>query len=146
MRVTFKDLATKSYSRLIKEGATESQILNTLSNFYLKEQRILTINESEGKTISRALKLLKRGNVSQGTWIPDTMVQTTKTDVKLMKKINSALHKNSWIGGILNEYQTGKINSYQLHHIVDRYSQNPALYEKEEDIDQVELLVEGYNT
>ena len=146
MRVTYKDLETKSYSTLIKEGATEEQLLNKVSNYYLKEQRVLTINESEGKTLSRAIKLLKRGNVSQGTWIHDTMIEQTKSDVKLLKKITKIIGKDSFAGTILNEYQNGEINVYQMNKSIQKYASNPAMYEGENDIDEVELLVDGYNT
>lgn len=146
MRVTYKDLETKSYSTLIKEGATKEQLLNKVSNYYLKEQRILTIDEKEGKTLSRAIKLLKRGNVSQGTWIHDTQYETTKNDVKILKQIKNSIGKDSFAGKILNEYQNGEINPYQLNSIIHSYASNPAQYEKEEGVDEIELLVDGYNT
>lgn len=145
MRVTYKDLATKSYSALLKEGATENQILNKLSNFYLKEQRILTINEKEGKTLSRALRLLKRGNVSQGTWIPETQYEKTKKDVKVLKQISKTIGKKSFANRILDEFQNGAINSYQLNSIMHSYANNPAQYEDKEGIEEIELLVDDYN-
>lgn len=146
MRVTYKDLETKSYSRLLKEGATKEQLLNKVSNYYLKEQRVLTINESEGKTLSRAIKLLKRGNVSQGTWIHDTMIDKTKGDVKLLKQITKSLGKDSFASTLLNEFQNGEINPYQLNTAISKYASNPAMYEGENGIDEVELLVDGYNS
>lgn len=146
MRVTYKDLETKSYSQLIKEGATKEQLLNKVSNYYLKEQRVLTINENEGKTLSRAIKLLKRGNVSQGIWIHDTQLEQTKQDVSFLKKASKIVKGEGFASKILNEYQTGQINPYQLNHIMYKYSQNPAQYEKEEDVDEIDILVEGFNT
>ena len=145
MRITYKDLETKSYSQLLKKGATKEQILNKVSNYYLKEQRVLTINEKEGKTLSRAIKLLKRGNVSQGIWIPETQYETTKSDVKILKQIKKIIGEDSFASKILNEFQNGEINPYQLNHIMHRYANNPAQYEDKEGIDEVELLVEGYN-
>lgn len=145
MRITYKDLETKSYSQLLKEGASENQILNKLSNYYLKEQRVLTINEKEGKTLSRALKLLKRGNVSQGTWIHNTMLETTKNDVKLLKQIVKVIGKDSFANKILHQFQTGESNPYQIHKIMYNYASNPSMYEDKENIDEIELLVEGYN-
>ena len=145
MRITYKDLATKSYSQLIREGATENQILSKVSSFYLKEQRILTINEQEGKTLSRAIRLLKRGNVSQGTWIPETQYETTKKDVKALKKISKTIGNNSFASRILDEYENGAINPYQLNSIMHSYANNPAQYEEKEGIEEIELLVEGYN-
>lgn len=146
MRVTYKDLETKSYSQLIKEGATKEQLLNKVSNYYLKEQRVLTINESEGKTLSRAIRLLKKGNVSQGEWIHDTMIEQTKIDVKLLKQITRTIGKDSFAGTLLNEYQNGEVNVYQLNSAIQKYASNPAMYEEENGVEDVELLVEGYNT
>lgn len=145
MRVTYKDLETKSYSTLIKEGATKEQLLNKVSNYYLKEQRVLTINEKEGKTLSRAIKLLKRGNVSQGTWIHDTQIDQTRTDVSFLKKASKITKGKGFASKILNEFQTGQINPYQLNHIMHSYAQNPAMYEEQENVEEIELLVEGYN-
>lgn len=144
MRITYKDLETKSYSQLIKEGATKDQILSKVSNYYLKEQRVLTINEKEGKTLSRAIKLLKRGNVSQGTWIHDTMIDTTKNDIKLLKQISRIQKGEGFASKILKQFQNGESNPYQIHNILHKYASNPEMYE-ENHIDEIELLVEGYN-
>lgn len=145
MRITYKDLETKSYSQLIKEGATKEQIQTKVSNYYLKEQRVLTINEKEGKTLSRAIKLLKKGNVSQGTWIHETMLDKTKSDVKLLKQITKIIGKDSFAGQLLNEFQRGEKNPYQLHSAMQKYASNPTMYENDNNIDEIELLVDGYN-
>lgn len=144
-KLTYDMLKKYSYKELIKKGFSESTILSKVSDYYLKNQRILTINEAEGKTISRALKLLKRGNVSQGVWIEKTQYDITKLDVRTLKKISSAIGKDSFANKILTEFQNGLINPYQLNKIIHSYASNPAQYEKSDKVETVELLVKDYN-
>lgn len=144
-KLTYDMLKKYSYKELIKKGFRESSILSKVSDYYLKNQRILTINKLEGKTISRALKLLKRGNVSQGVWIEKTQYDITKLDVRVLKKISNAIGKDSFAHTILTDFQTGRINPYQLNHILHSYASNPSQYESANKIETVELLVKDYN-
>lgn len=144
-KLTYDMLKKYSYKELIKKGFSESTILSKVSDYYLKNQRILTINNLEGKTLSRALKLLKRGNVSQGVWIEKTQYDITKLDVRALKKISKSIGKDSFANKILTEFQNGEINPYQLNHILHSYASNPSQYESANKVDTVELLVKDYN-
>ena len=131
MRITYKDLRNKSYKELIKSGATDKQIQQKLSDFYLRENRQLIINEKDGLTLSKALKELKKGRVSQGVLLEKTIRFGVKNDIKNLKKLTKTLGKNSFAANLYNRFQRGEINVYQLNDSVFRYSNNPAKYESD---------------
>lgn len=130
MRVTYKDLQNKSYKQLIKEGAKEEQIQKKLSDLYLKNDRQLIINEKEGYTLSKALKELKKGRVTQGVLIEKTARSNVKKDVTALKKASKLMGKNSYANKVYTQYQRGEINIYQLNNFLYKYTDNPAKYEE----------------
>lgn len=145
MRVTYKDLETKSYSQLIRQGATEDQLLNKLSNYYLKENRQLVINERQGKTISKAMADLKKGRVRQGIYIHRTAKTNITNDLKNLKRISKHFGKDSFASTLLKEYRRGEINVYQLNTSVYRYQNNISEYEANKTkVDSFEVNVDGY--
>lgn len=144
MRVTYKDLQNKSYKELIKQGATDTQIQNKLSSFYLKEGRQLIINENEGKTLSKALKELKKGRVRQGVLIEKTARSNVKKDISALKKVSKILGKDSYASKVYNQYQRGEVNVYQLNNFLYKYKDNPAKYEgNATGVSNVEILLDS---
>lgn len=144
-KLTYDMLKKYTYKELIKKGFSESSILSKVSDYYFKNQRILIINKAEGKTISRALKLLKRGNVSQGVWIEKTQYDITKLDLRLLRKVSNAIGKNSFANTLLVDFKAGRTNPNHLHNILHSYISNPSQYEDESKVDTVELLIKDYN-
>lgn len=143
MRVTYKDLETKNFSTLIKQGATQDQLLNKLSNYYLKENRQLIINEKQGLTISKAMSDLKKGRVRQGVYIHKTATTNIKNDIKNLKKISKHFGKDSFANTLLKEFKRGEINVYQLNSSVYRYQNNISEYEANQTkVDSFELNTE----
>ena len=145
-RLTYELLKTLSLSKLKRMGFSEKQILNKLSKLYLKEQRQLIINENTGQTLSKALRLLKKGKVSQGNWIQKTAVTNLKNDVSNLEKLSKYFGKDSFASKMLNQYQRGEINVYRLHNAMYSYVNNIAEYEgKEITSSKIFAIIDNYS-
>ena len=93
-KLKYADLFNFSKSELLRAGFSEKQILKKVSNFYLKEGWQLIINDSTGQTLSRALRELKRGRLSQGTLIPKTARKQLRQDLSNLTKLTKKLYHN----------------------------------------------------
>ena len=145
-RLTYDLLKTLSLSKLKRMGFSEKQILNKLSKLYLKEQRQLIINENTGQTLSNALRLLKKGKVSQGNWIQTTALSNLKNDVKNLNNLSKYFGKDSFASKLLNQYQRGEINVYRLHNSMYSYVNNLQEYESKDITNsKIQALVDNYN-
>lgn len=145
-RLTYALLKKLSLSALKKAGFTEPQILKKLSKLYLKEQRQLIISENTGKTLSNALRLLKRGKYTQGVWVQKTAVTNLKNDVSNLEKLSKYFGKDSFASKLLNQYQRGEINVYRLHNAMYSYTNNLAEYEGKSITDsKIQAVVDNYS-
>jgi len=145
MRLKYSDLKTRGYAELIKKGATKEQILNKLSNLYLSENRQLIINETKGLTISKALRELKRGKVSQGVYIHKTARVNTKRDISTLKLIEKAYGKDTYATSLLNQYRRGESNVYQIHEATSKIVSNPSEYLDGSLENEITSIIEGFN-
>ena len=140
----YADLFNFSKSELLKAGFSEKQILNKLSKFYLKEGWQLIINENTGQTLSRALRELKKGRLSQGTLIPKTARTQLKRDLSNLTKLTKKLGNDSLANRLLKEYEKGEINFSQLHNSLHSYVNNIEQYvNKDILINNTQLFVDN---
>lgn len=125
----YADLFNFSKSELLKAGFSEKQILSKLSKFYLKEGWQLVINESKGETLSRALRELKKGRLSQGVKIPKTALTEVKQDLSTLRKLSKTFGKDSLASKLIKEYENGEINNWQMHNALSTYVNSIKDYE-----------------
>ena len=145
-RLTYDLLKTLSLSKLKRMGFNEKQILNKLSKLYLREQRQLIINANTGQTLSKALRLLKKGKVSQGNWIQTAAWSNLKDDIKKLNKLSKYFGKDSFASKLLNQYQRGEINVYRLHNSMYTYVNNLSEYEgKEITSSKIFAIIDNYS-
>lgn len=146
-KLKYADLFNFSKSELLRAGFSEKQILKKVSNFYLKEGWQLIINDSTGQTLSRALRELKKGRLSQGTLIPKTARKQLRQDLSNLTKLTKKLGDDSLANNLLKGYEKGELNFAQLHNSLAKYVNNIEEYINKDIItNDTQLLIDNTRT
>lgn len=143
--LTYAKLEVFSLSQLRKMGYSDKSIYNKLNNYYRKEGRQLMLDKQDDKSFSRAIRGVKKGRLYSGRVIVKTERNREKLAYNKLKKIAEKTSKDSFANQVLDSYQKGYMNSYQLNTTMSKFTANAGAYLEKDDLDKVTYLINGYN-
>lgn len=144
--LTYAKLEVFNYSDLKKMGYTNKAIYNKLNAYYRKEGRQLMLDKTDTKSMSKIIRKLKKGGkLISSRIIVKTERSKEKLAYKTLKQITNKLGDDNFAGRLLDDYQKGYINAYQLNASVSKFTSNAGNYFQENDLNKITYIVNDYN-
>ena len=139
---------TKEAFYKMRDLYVNRKIKGKLSDYYLyKEQKQLLLGEDDAKEIIKALNQFRKGRMYKNTKdISKYSLSHAKEDIKSLKRLAKYFGKNSTANKILDDYQKGFNNIYQMNARLQKYVANYEKYEGNINLKFVpQITVYGYS-
>lgn len=143
--LTYSKLEVFSLSQLKKMGYSTKSIYNKLNSYYRKEGRQLMLDKTDEKSFTRAIRDLKKGKLYSSRVIVKTERSREKLAYNKLKKIAEKTSSDSFANQVLDSYQKGYMNSYQLNTTMSKFTANAGAYLEPDDLDKVTYIIQDYN-
>ncbi len=147
--LNYAKLEVFSLSQLRKMGYTDKAIYNKLNNYYRSKGKQLMLDVGDNKSFTKAIRSIKKSktgaNLYSGRVIPKTEKSKEKMAYTILRKVANTTSKDSFANRVLDDYQKGYYNAYQLRSLVSNFTASAGSYFEGEDLNKVTYIIKGYN-